>query len=221
VNHPDFGFLFCIQVGMTKPLFQRAQTSPAVMRNRDPILAVLRRVLPAQGTVLEIASGTGEHAVHFAAGLPQLLWQPTDRDADALRSISAHQASAQLPNLLPALALDASAPVWPLAAAGAIVAINMIHIAPWTAAEGLLAGACRTLASGGVLCLYGPFKENGRHTAPSNVAFDASLKSRDPAWGVRDLGEVADLANSRGFDLVERVVMPANNLSVVFQRRPI
>jgi SAM-dependent methyltransferase len=194
-------------------------TSPAVARNRDPILAVLRRVLPAQGTVLEIASGSGEHAVHFAAGLPHLVWQPTDQDADALGSISAHRASAQLPNLLPALALDASAPLWPTIEADAIVAINMIHIAPWTAAEGLMAGAGRILAPGGVLYLYGPFKENGSHTAPSNAAFDANLRSRDPAWGVRDVGQVAGLANTHGLDLVERVAMPANNLSLVFRRR--
>jgi SAM-dependent methyltransferase len=195
-------------------------TSPAVARNRDPILAVLRRVLPAQGTVLEIASGSGEHAVHFAAALPYLVWQPTDQDADALASISAYRASARLPNLLPALPLDASAPLWPMTDADAIVAINMIHIAPWTAAEGLMAGAGRVLAPGRVLYLYGPFQENGRHTAPSNAAFDANLRSRNPAWGVQDVGEIASLANTHGLDLVERVAMPANNLSLVFRRRP-
>ncbi len=193
--------------------------APAVARNRDPILAVLRRVLPARGTVLEIASGSGEHAVHFAVGLPGLTWQPTDRDADALRSIAAHRASAQLPNLLPPLEFDVASPDWPLPRADAVVSINMIHIAPWTAAQGLMAGAGRLLAPGGVLFLYGPFRENGRHTAPSNEAFDASLKQRDPQWGVRDLGEVAELAGRHGFDLVERVAMPANNLSVVFRRR--
>jgi SAM-dependent methyltransferase len=196
-----------------------AQTSPAVTRNRDPILAVLRRVLPGQGTVLEVASGTGEHAAYFAAGLPHLVWQPTDQDANALRSILAWQAAAQLPNLLLPLALDAAAPFWPVTAAAAIVAINMIHIAPWMAAEGLMAGAGRILVPGSVLYLYGPFKEESVHTAPSNTAFDASLRSRNPDWGVRDLGEVSNLASRHGLDLVERVAMPANNLSLIFRRR--
>ena len=194
-------------------------TAPAVARNRDPILAVLRRVLPGQGTVLEIASGTGEHAVHFAAALPHLTWQPTDVDAGALASIAAHRRSAQLPNLLPALTLDATLPLWPVARADAVIAINMIHIAPWTAAQGLMGGAARVLAPHGVLYLYGPFKEDGRHTAPSNDAFDASLRASDPEWGVRDLGEVAALARRHGLALVERVAMPANNLSAVFQRQ--
>jgi len=202
--------------------FVPAQTSPAVARNRDPILAVLRRVLPAQGTgigtVLEIASGTGEHAVHFAAGLPHLIWLPTDIDADALRSICAHRASAQLPNLSPVLELDVCAPSWPVTRADAIVAINMIHIAPWAAAEGLVAGAERLLVAGSVLYLYGPFKENGRHTAPSNAAFDESLRTRDPRWGVRDLDEVAALARRHGLALTERIAMPANNLSLIFHR---
>jgi hypothetical protein len=202
---------------MTEPRVEGAQTAPAVARNRDPILAILRRVLPAHGTVLEIASGTGEHAVHFAAALPELTWQPTDRGADALRSIAAYCTSAQLPNLLPPLELDAASPRWPVARAEAIVSINMIHIAPWTAAEGLMAGAGRVLASGGLLYLYGPFKENGRHTAPSNAAFDASLKARDPQWGVRDVAEVSDLAGRHGLVLAERVAMPANNLSLVFR----
>lgn len=196
-----------------------ARTAPAVARNRDPILDVLRRVLPAKGAVLEIASGTGEHAVHFAAGLPGLTWQPTDPDADALASIAAHRASAQLPNLKPPLEFDVTSPEWPLPRADAVVSINMIHIAPWAAAQGLMAGAGRLLASGGVLFLYGPFRENGRHTAPSNESFDASLKQRNPQWGVRDFGEVAELAGQHGFDLVERVTMPANNLSVVFRHR--
>jgi SAM-dependent methyltransferase len=204
---------------MTGSRIEGALASPAVARNRDPILAVLRRVLPARGTVLEIASGTGEHAVHFAAGLPHLTWQPTDPDTDALASIAAHRAWAQLPNLLAPLVLDACAPSWPVTRGDAVVAINMIHIAPWTAAEGLMAGAGRLLARGGVLYLYGPFKEDGRHTAPSNAAFDASLRARDPRWGVRDLDPVAALASEHGLALAERVAMPANNLSLVFQRR--
>jgi len=195
-----------------------AQASPSVGRNREPILAVLRRVLPARGTVLEIASGTGEHAVHFAAALLKLTWQPTDRDPDALASIAAHRAAARLPNLLPALELDACAPLWPVARADAVVAINMIHIAPWTAAEGLIAGAGRVLARAGVLYLYGPFKEGGRHTAPSNAAFDASLRAGNPDWGVRDIGDVFDLAGRHGLALDQRIAMPANNLSLVFRK---
>jgi len=203
---------------MTARFTEVAQFAPAVARNRDPILAVLRRVLPARGTVLEIASGSGEHAVYFAAALPRLTWQPTDRDADALASVAAHRDSARLPNLLPALTLDVAAPSWPVTRADAVVAINMIHIAPWTAAAGLMAGAGRLLAPGGVLYLYGPFKENGSHTAPSNAAFDSSLRRSNPDWGVRDLGEVCELAGRHGLDFVERVAMPANNLSVVFRR---
>jgi uncharacterized protein DUF938 len=200
-------------------VIEGAQTAPAVARNRDPILAVLRRVLPARGTVLEIASGTGEHAVHFAAGLPHLVWQPTDLDAAALRSIAAHRHAAQLQNLLAPLELDVTSPVWPVKTAEAIVSINMIHIAPWAAAEGLMASAGRLLTDGNVLHLYGPFKENGRHTAPSNAAFDASLRHRDPEWGVRDVAEVSELAREYGLVLVERVAMPANNLSLIFRRQ--
>jgi len=200
--------------------FDSALTAPAVARNRDLILAVLREVLAAPGTVLEIASGSGEHAVHFASALPHLVWQPTDPDAQALRSITAYAARAQLPNLLPPLELDTTAAVWPVTQADAIVSINMIHIAPWAAAEGLLAGAARLLPAGSPLYLYGPYREHGRHTAPSNAAFDESLRARDPAWGVRDLDEVAALAARHGFALERTVAMPANNLSVVFRRNP-
>jgi hypothetical protein len=204
---------------MTGPSGDGALTAPAVARNREPILAVLRQVLPTQGTVLEIASGSGEHAVHFAAGLPYLTWQPADVDPDALRSITAYRAAARLPNLLPPLALDAAAPDWPVTRADAVVSINMIHIAPWSAAQGLMAGAERILAAGDVLYLYGPFKEDGQHTAPSNAAFDLSLRQRNPQWGVRDVGDVCELAQQHGLALVERVAMPANNLSLVFRYR--
>ena len=203
---------------MTEPPVDGALTSEAVARNREPIFAVLRRILPMRGTVLEIASGTGEHAVQFAAALPHLMWQPTDVDADARMSIAAHRASARLPNLLPPLALDAAAAAWPVERVDAVVTINMIHVAPWRAAEGLMAGARRVLVPGGVLYLYGPYKENGRHTAPSNAAFDASLRAHDPQWGVRDLGELCAIAAAQGFDFAERIAMPANNLSVVFER---
>jgi SAM-dependent methyltransferase len=196
-----------------------ALVSPAVARNRDPILAVLRRILPDRGTVLEIASGTGEHAAYFAAQLPALIWQPSDVDPEALASIEAHRAAANAPNLRAPVMLDVTAPAWPVPHADAVVSMNMIHISPWTAAQGLMSGAGRLLAAGAPLYLYGPFKENGEHTAPSNAAFDASLKARDPQWGVRDLGDVRALAASHGFDFVERVAMPANNLSLVFRRR--
>jgi SAM-dependent methyltransferase len=192
--------------------------APAVARNRDPILAVLREVLPERGTVLEIASGSGEHAIYFAAALPRLTWQPSDVDRHALESIAAYRASARLGNVLAPLELDVQAPSWPISRADAVVCINMIHIAPWFAAEGLMAGAGRVLRPGGVLYLYGPFQELGRHTAPSNEVFDASLRARNPAWGVRDLGEVAELALSHRLRMVERVTMPANNLSVVLHR---
>jgi SAM-dependent methyltransferase len=203
---------------MTTFASQDALTSPSVARNRDPILAVLRRVLPLAGTVLEIASGTGEHAVHFAAALPHLKWQPSDQDEQALRSIAAHRALSGLPNLLAPLSLDAAAPEWPVAQADAVVAINMVHISPWRVTQGLMAGAGWVLPPGGVLYLYGAYKENGIHTAPSNDTFDADLRSRNPEWGIRDLEAVADLAGGHGLTLVERIPMPANNLSLVFRR---
>ena len=196
-----------------------ALTSPSVARNRDPILEVLRRVLPRTGMVLEIASGTGEHAVHFATALSHLTWQPTDQDEQALNSIAAHRAGSKLPNLLAPLRLDASSPNWPVERAVAVVAINMIHISPWQATQGLTAGAGRILPPGGVLYLYGAYKENGAHTAPSNEAFDQDLRRRNPEWGVRDLEAVADLATGLGLELVERIPMPANNLSVVFRKQ--
>jgi len=207
---------------VVSPLPPGALTAPAVARNREPILAVLRRVLPEHGLVLEIASGSGEHAVYFAAALPHLNWQPTDPDPEARASIAAYRAATALPNVLPPLALDAAAAHWPVteidAQIDAIVSINMIHIAPWVAAEGLMAGAERLLPERGVLFLYGPFREHGRHTAPSNAAFDESLRARNREWGVRDLDEVAALASRHGFALEERIAMPANNLSVVFRR---
>ncbi|MGQ9364820.1 DUF938 domain-containing protein [Azospirillum sp. ST 5-10] len=192
------------------------RSAPAAERNRDPILDVLRRVLPATGLVLEVASGTGQHAVHFAAALPGLEWQPSDADARARASVAAWRADAGLANLREPLALDAAAGSWPVARADAVVCINMIHIAPWAAAQGLLRGAARLLPEGAPLVLYGPFRRDGRHTAPGNAAFDADLRARDPAWGVRDLGEVA--AAAAGFRLGEVVEMPANNLTVVFRR---
>lgn len=193
--------------------------APAAARNREPILEVLRDRLPGRGLVLEVASGTGEHALHFAAALPGLVFQPSDPDPDARASIDAWVADSGLPNLRPALALDASRPDWPVAAADAVLCCNMIHISPWASAVGLVTGAGRILPPGGLLYLYGPYRRDGRHTAPSNEAFDADLKRRNPAWGVRDLEAVADLAVDAGFGGPEVVEMPANNLSVMFRRR--
>ncbi len=190
---------------------------PHIVRNRDPIFEVLRRVLPARGLVLELASGSGEQAVYFAQRLPALRWQPSDIEPRSLASIAAHQADANLANLLPPLLLDATAEPWPVERADALVCINMIHIAPWRVSEGLMAGARRTLAPGGVIYLYGPYKIDGRHTAPSNAEFDQSLRARNPEWGIRDLADVTDLAARHGFALAETVPMPANNLSVVFR----
>lgn len=192
--------------------------APAVARNREPILAVLRRVLPSSGLVLEVASGSGEHALFFAAALPHLIWQPSDPDPRARASIAGFRDTGAPPNLLPPVALDASAAEWPVAGAAAVVCINMIHIAPWSACAGLMAGAARILTAGGVLYLYGPYKEDGRHTAPSNEAFDADLCARDPHWGVRDLGEVIALARGHRLAHRETVAMPANNRSIVFRR---
>ncbi|HEY0207357.1 MAG TPA: DUF938 domain-containing protein [Acetobacteraceae bacterium] len=190
--------------------------SPSAARNRGPILDALRPRLPAAGLLLEVASGTGEHCAHLAAALPGLAFQPTDPDADALASINAWCGS--LPNVRPALALDAAAAEWPVAAADAVLCINMIHIAPWAAAVGLMAGAARVLPPGGVLALYGPYMRGGRHTGPGNAAFDADLRARNPAWGVRELEAVAALAAGTGFGTPEVLQMPADNLMVVFGR---
>lgn len=195
------------------------QFAPSAQRNRDPILAVLRETLPAKGLVLEIASGSGEHAMHFAAALPGLSFQPSDPNAEARASIDAWAKEATLPNLLPALALDASTPGWPLARADAVICINMIHISPWAATQGLIAEAARLLPPGGPLYLYGPYRQSGVPLAPSNAAFDESLRGRDPRWGLRELDTVAALAAAAGFGPPEVTAMPANNLSVVFRKR--
>jgi SAM-dependent methyltransferase len=190
--------------------------APATLRNREFILTVLRRVLPPRGVVLEIGSGSGQHAAFFAAALPELTWQPSDADPDARASTTAW--CRDLPNVREPLAIDTSDDVWPLATADAVVCINMIHIAPWRACEGLVRGAARVLPAGGVLYLYGPYRVDGAHTAPSNAAFDADLRTRNPAWGVRDLEAVVGVARTCGLAHAETVAMPANNLSVVFRR---
>jgi len=195
-----------------------ARVAPAVARNRAAIADVLQAWLPQPGKVVEIASGSGEHAVYFCAAMPGLTWQPTDRDDDAIASIAAWRAQAALPNLLAPVRLDAAAADWPVAEVDALVAINMIHIAPWAATLGLMAGAAQALTAGGLLYLYGPYREDGRHTADSNAAFDADLQARNPDWGVRDLGDVAAAAAAAGLTLAEVIVMPANNRSVVFRK---
>jgi hypothetical protein len=194
------------------------QHAPAAARNRDPILAVLRDVLPETGTVLEIASGSGEHILHFAGSLPDLTFQPSDPNPEARQSIAAWAAESGLANLRPPLALDAAAPPWPIAAADAVLCINMIHISPWAATEGLMRGAAAILPPGAPLYLYGPYRRAGVPTAPSNEAFDRSLRDRNPDWGLRDLETVAALAASAGFGPPAVTEMPANNLSVVFRR---
>ncbi|MCR0983260.1 class I SAM-dependent methyltransferase [Roseomonas populi] len=189
--------------------------APAAARNRDPILAVLRGVLPPQGVVLEVASGTGEHALHFAQAFPDLVFQPSDPDPGARGSIDAWAAGQG--NIRPALALDAAGE-WPAVAADAVLCINMIHIAPWAATLGLMRGAAALLRPGAPLVLYGPYRRNGVHTAPSNADFDADLRRRNPEWGVRDLETVAAEAAARGFGAPEVHEMPANNLLLVFRR---
>jgi SAM-dependent methyltransferase len=193
------------------------QCAPASARNREPIREVLARHLPERGRVLEIASGTGEHAVHMARAFPALRWQPSDLDPVALASIESWRMEAALPNLAPPIVLDVTAPVWPVTDIDAVVCINMVHIAPWEAALGLFAGAARTLLIGGVLYLYGPYRFDGV-TAPSNEAFDRSLRERDPRWGVRDLRDLRAAAGDRGLALEHVVSMPANNHSLVLVR---
>ncbi len=193
-------------------------SAPSALRNRDPILSILRRVLPASGLVLEVASGSGEHIVHFAAALPGLVFQPSDPDAAALASIEAWAGEAGLPNIRTPLQLDAASSEWPISAADAVICINMIHIAPWRAAQGLFAGAGRILSAGGVFYLYGPYRRPGRELEPTNRAFDESLRGRNPEWGLRDLDAVAALGAASGFGPPELVEMPANNLSLIFRR---
>ena len=190
--------------------------APATQRNRDAIAAVLRDILPRDGLVLEIASGSGEHAVHFAALFPGLTWQPSDPDPHALASIEAWRHHAGSANVQAPLRLDAAAPEWPIAAADAVLCINMVHISPWSATQGLIAGAGRLLGPGKPLYLYGPFLQAGVAVAPSNAAFDASLRARNPDWGLRAVEDVIDLARRHAFARHRIVDMPTNNLSLVF-----
>jgi hypothetical protein len=193
------------------------QSWPAPERNKAPILEVLRRVLPERGTVLELASGTGQHVTYFAAELPHLRFVPSDVDPDNLHSIRAHVLEAG-ENVLEPREIDVRSSDWSVGKVEAIFCANMVHIAPWSCAVGLLEGVGRNLTSPGVFVLYGPFKVDGAHTSESNAAFDASLRARDPSWGVRDVEAIAQLAEAEGLTLDERVQMPANNLCLVFRK---
>jgi hypothetical protein len=195
------------------------RSAPAAQRNREPIAEVLSEWLPVSGLVLEVASGTGEHAVWFAERFPGLQWQPSDAHPDALASIAAWQQGAGLPNVRPPIVIDASNPAgWPIERADAVLNINMAHISPWPASLGLIAGASRMLPSGAPLILYGPWLKDDIETVPSNLAFDADLKARDPEWGLRRVEDFAEAAEVEGFQLVETRGMPANNLMLLFAR---
>lgn len=193
--------------------------APAAERNREPIAEVLAEELPSAGLVLEVASGTGEHAVHFARRFPQLEWQPSDPDEAARESIAAWREEAGLANLHLPIELDASARAWPIARADAALCINMIHISPLSATEGLFTQVARVLPPGAPLILYGPFLEDAVETAPSNEAFDASLRARNAEWGLRPISWLDALAERCGFERTRRAAMPANNLTLVYRRR--
>ena len=192
--------------------------SPAAERNLPPILAELQRILPAQGHALEIASGTGQHVAGFARGLPGWQWQPSDAQADAFGSIAYWCAQAGVANVLSPVLLDVLAPDWPVQAMDLVYCANMLHIAPWACCAALMAGAARQLTPQGVLITYGPYLKAGVTTSPGNLAFDADLRQRNPAWGLRQLDDVAQQAKLAGLQLRERVQMPANNLLLVFTR---
>lgn len=192
--------------------------APATRLNRDPILGVLRDVLPATGRLLEIASGTGEHARYFSAALPGIVWQPSDVDPAAIASIEAHRNAAACDNMAEPVALDVTRRPWPVEQADAMLCINMIHIAPWECCEALLRGAGAILEPDGPLVLYGPYKRDGLHTAPSNEAFDRSLRAQNPAWGVRDMTDIERTGDASGLRLDRVVPMPSNNFCLIFRR---
>jgi hypothetical protein len=207
-----------IQVECARKMTDHRQYAPATVRNRDFILGVLRDVLPMTGVILEIASGSGEHVVHFARNFPSLTFQPSDPGPEALLSVAAWMKDAQITNVRAPIILDASQSPWPIASADGIICINMVHISPWDATVGLIRGSAAILPPGSPLYLYGPYKRKGFATAPSNQAFDRNLRDRNPIWGLRDLEAVAAIAQSVGFSVPAVTEMPANNLSVVFRR---
>lgn len=188
-------------------------SSAAALRNRDPILAVLQHHLPPAGTLLEVASGTGEHVIHFAAHMPGWTFQPSD--LDPIRRASVDAWAQNHPRIRPAIPLDTTS-TWPAGPFNAVICANMIHIAPWQATPGLIKGAAHVLTPGGRLITYGPYRRDGRHTADTNAAFDADLRARNPAWGIRDLEAVAEIAADAGFAPPDITDMPANNLCLVF-----
>ena len=194
------------------------QYAPATLRNRDLILGILRDVLPTKGAILEIASGSGEHVVHFARSFPNLVFQPSDCEPKILESVAAWVEATRVANVLAPMVLDVSQPPWPIASADGIICINMVHISPWEATLGLVRGAAAILPPMAPLYLYGPYKREGFATVPSNQAFDRSLRDRNATWGLRDLEAVAAAAQSVGFSVPTITEMPANNLSVVFRR---
>jgi len=200
------------------PTAGERRSAPAALRNREPIAEVLTDWLPNRGLVLEVASGTGEHAVYFAQRFPNLEWQPSDVHPDALASIAAWRDEAGLPNLRPPLVLDAAARDWPIGNADALLSINMVHISPWASALGLIEGAARLLPAGGPLILYGPWLKDDIETVDSNVAFDRDLRSRDPEWGLRRVEDFAAAADERGLRLHDTRAMPANNLMLLLRR---
>ena len=201
------------------PAAGERRSAPAALRNREPIAQVLEEWLPATGLVLEIASGTGEHIVYFAKRFPALTWQPSDVHPDALASTEARrQDGAALPNIRATLVVDAAASTWPIGEADAIVSINMVHISPWESALGLLKGAARLLQSGAPLIMYGPWLEQGVEPAPTNLAFDADLRARDPRWGLRRAEDFAAAAEEHGLRLEQRRAMPANNTMLLLRR---
>lgn len=201
------------------PTPEGALISPVVARNKDAILTIVRDVLPSTGTVLEVASGTGEHIVYFAANLHNIRWQPTDAEPRALASIKAHVRAAGLANVLEPLKLDVHDQRWPVEHSDVIIAINMLHIAPWSATEALIERAADILAEGGLLYMYGSFSVGGVHVSESNAAFDAKLRSHNTEWGVRDVDHISKLAQARGLHLKSEIPMPANNLSLVYEKR--
>lgn len=195
------------------------EDSPAADRNKEPILTVLRPLLPPTGLVLEIASGTGQHIVHFAQAVPNLTWQPTEPDTDRLDIIQRRLSRENLSNVNPPLLLNVFDSPWLIEQPSVIVCINMIHIAPWTATQALFQGASHFLTDEGLLFLYGPYRRFGHHTAPSNEAFDRDLQWRNPAWGLRDMEAVTDLGQATGLELSDVVEMPSNNFSLIFRKR--
>jgi cyclopropane fatty-acyl-phospholipid synthase-like methyltransferase len=192
--------------------------APSSARNRDPLLQVLKSLLPQTGTILEIASGTGEHACYFAPAFGTAIWQPTDADESAIASIKAHRQADAPANLAPPLHLNVMEPEWHVGSVDAVLCVNMVHIAPWACCENLLQGCAHVLSPGAPLVLYGPFKQDGAHTAPSNAEFDQTLREQNAEWGIRDIAEIAEAGKARGLTVEDPIAMPSNNLCVILRQ---